>query len=87
MIVAFSGHIRLDELNLFKPNGISRYFRLYQSIHGLRVADCFTLIVFLLSCWAVGVLWLFLAMPWVDLRSVIVVFPGHTHFLKNKKHY
>ena len=27
----------------------------------------------------VSVLWLFLTVPWVDLRCVIVVFPDHTH--------
>ena len=28
---------------------------------------------------AVDVLWLFLAVPWVGLQYVIVVFPDHTH--------
>ena len=28
-----------------------------------------------------NVLWLFLTVPWVGLQFVIVVFPGHTHFL------
>ena len=28
----------------------------------------------------VGVLWLFLALPWVGLQCVFVVFPDHTHF-------
>ena len=28
---------------------------------------------------AVGVLWLFLAVPWVGLRCVILVFPEHTY--------
>ena len=27
------------------------------------------------------VLWLFLAVPWVCLRFVIMVFPNHTHLL------
>ena len=27
------------------------------------------------------VVWLFLAVPWVCLQSVIVVFPDHTHLL------
>ena len=27
------------------------------------------------------VVWLFLAVPWVCLQYVIVVFPDHTHFL------
>ena len=30
---------------------------------------------------AFNVLWLFLAVPWVGLRCVIVVFPDHTHLL------
>ena len=30
---------------------------------------------------AVGVLWLFLAVPWVALQCVIVVFSDHTHLL------
>ena len=35
-----------------------------------------------LSSWClVMVVWLFLALPWVYLRFVIVVFPGHTHLL------
>ena len=29
----------------------------------------------------INVLWLFLAMPWVGLQCVIVVFPDHTHLL------
>ena len=29
----------------------------------------------------VGVLWLFLMVPWVGLQCMIVVFPDHTHFL------
>ena len=35
-----------------------------------------------LSSWClVMVVWLFLAMPWVCLRFVIVVFPDHTNLL------
>ena len=35
-----------------------------------------------LSSWClVMVLWLFLAVPWVCLQFVIVVFPDHTHLL------
>ena len=34
-----------------------------------------------LSSWCVViVVWLFLAVPWVCLRFVIVVFPDHTHY-------
>ena len=32
------------------------------------------------SCCLVIVVWLFLAVPWVCLRFVIVIFPDHTHF-------
>ena len=38
---------------------------------------CFALIVLCLV--SVNVLWLFLTVPWVGLRCVIVVFPEHTH--------
>ena len=35
-----------------------------------------------LSPWClVIVVWLFLAVPWVTLQFVIVVFPDHTHLL------
>ena len=35
-----------------------------------------------LSSWClVIVVWLFLAVPWVSLQFVIVVFPDHTHLL------
>ena len=35
-----------------------------------------------LSSWCLMiVLWLFLAVPWVSLQSVVVVFPDHTHLL------
>ena len=35
-----------------------------------------------LSSWClVIVVWLFLAVPWVCLQAVIVVFPDHTHLL------
>ena len=35
-----------------------------------------------LSSWClVIVVWLFLALPWVCLQFVIVVFPDHTHLL------
>ena len=35
-----------------------------------------------LSSWClVNVVWLFLAVPWVCLQFVIVVFPDHTHLL------
>ena len=38
-----------------------------------------------LSAWClVVVVWLFLAVPWVSLQFVIVVFPDHTHLLFQK---
>ena len=30
-----------------------------------------------------SILWHFLAVRWVSLQLLIVVFPGHTHFLKS----
>ena len=37
-----------------------------------------------LSFWClVMIVWLFLGVPWVCLRFVIVVFPDHTHLLFN----
>ena len=42
----------------------------------------------LLSCRCIVtsyVLWLFLAVPWVGLQYVIVVFPDHTHLLFQKR--
>ena len=37
-----------------------------------------------LTSWClVIVVWLFLAVPWVCLQFVIVVFPDHTHFFNN----
>ena len=49
------------------------------------------LVVLLLLSWgclvAVYALWLFLAVPWVGLQCVIVVFPDHTHFEENWANY
>ena len=39
------------------------------------------LVALLLLSIAVGVLWLFLAVPWVGLHFVIVVCPDHTRLL------
>ena len=36
-----------------------------------------------LCIFTINDLWLFLAVPWVDLQYVIVVFPDHTHLLFN----
>ena len=39
-----------------------------------------------LSSWCLLiVMWLFLAVPWVCLQFVIVVFPDHTHLLVLKE--
>ena len=46
-------------------------------LDGEERAGCFVN----LSSWClVMVEWLFLAVPWVCLRFVIVVFPDHTHY-------
>ena len=48
---------------------------------------CFALTVFLVSCDSLSVMWLFLAVPWVCLRCVIVAFPDHIHlFFFNMKY-
>ena len=57
----------------------------------LYVQSCFAIILMgkrelvallSLSSWCLIIdVWLFLAMPWVCLRFVIVVFPDHTHYL------
>ena len=39
------------------------------------------------SCCFLMVVWLFLAVPWVCLLFVIVVFPDHTHLLYQAKVY
>ena len=36
------------------------------------------------SCLVI-VVWLFLAVPWVCLQFVIMVFPDHTHFFQQHK--
>ena len=53
---------------------------LLQSVGRGRIADCVTLIVFLLALFLVyGALCLFLTVSWVGLQFVIVAFPGHTY--------
>ena len=47
-------------------------------------AGCFTLIVFLISCWGL-VLWLFLTVSWVDLQYVSGVCPDLTHYFETDK--
>ena len=44
-------------------------------------AGCFTFIVILLWCGCMPVLFLFLEVTWVCLRSAIAVLPGHTLLL------
>ena len=46
-------------------------------------AGCFAFVVFWVSC-CCGVLWLFLAVPWMGLQFVIMVFSDHTHLLLHK---
>ena len=61
---------------------ISVILVLQLSSFGIR-AGCFPPTVFLVSCnsQCSVALPVFLAVPWVGLRSVIVVFPDHIHFL------
>ena len=49
-----------------------------------RKLAAFALIGLMMSCdcYIYSVLWRFLAMLWVGLQCVIIVFPDHTHFLK-----
>ena len=53
-------------------------------LNGEERAGCFAKFVFLVS---LDCEWLFLAVSWVCLHFVIVVFPDHTHllFLKRKQ--
>ena len=51
-----------------------------ESIILMRKRECVALLS--LSSWClVIVLWLFLAVPWICLQFVIVVFSDHTHLL------
>ena len=60
---------------------------LLQSSGQGRIADCFTLIVFLLALFLVfGALCLFLTVSWVGLQCVIVAFPGHTYLFLGTLH-
>ena len=45
-------------------------------------AGCFAIIVYKCSV-TINVLWLFLAVSWVGLQYVIVVFPDYTHLFLN----
>ena len=54
----------------------------FNHLDGEERAGCFNFNFILMSCdMTVGVLWLFLMVPWVGLQCVIVVFPGHTRLL------
>ena len=73
----------LDQKFYLTLAGKSRFW--YQIAPG-AFGPCFMSILVLqpssLSLWCtVMVVWLFLAVPWVCLRFVIVVFSGHTHIL------
>ena len=60
---------------------------LLQSSGRGRIADCFTLSVFLLALFLVfGALCLFLTVSWVGLQCVIVAFPGHTYLFLGTLH-
>ena len=49
-----------------------------------RKRELVALLLLSYGCLAtVNVMWLFLTVPWVGLQCVIVIFPGHTHSLKN----
>ena len=50
-------------------------------LDGEERAGCFAWFFFLVfrGC-CVALVWLFLAMPWVCLQFVIMVFPGHTNY-------
>ena len=56
---------------------------------GVLIVVCFVvryfmaILVLQLSC-LVMVEWFFLVVPWVCLRFVIVVFPDHTHYFRDK---
>ena len=48
-----------------------------------RKRELIALLLLSFGCLAtVNVLWLFLAVPWVSLQYVIVIFPNITHFFK-----
>ena len=68
---------------------VVRYFMSFlfcNHLDGEERAGCFALLS--LSSWClVVVVWLFLAVPWVCLQFVIVIFPDHTHLLFSLKHY
>ena len=45
-------------------------------------AGCLAFIVLWMCCYYIF-LWLFLTVPWVGLRFVIMVFPDHSHLLSD----
>ena len=49
-------------------------------LKGMRKLVAFLLLSYICIV-AINVLWLFLAVPWLDLQCVILVFPDHTHLL------
>ena len=52
------------------------------SSFAMRKTEVVALLLLSFGCIvAVNVLWLFLVVPWVGLRCVIVVFPDYTHLL------
>ena len=54
----------------------------FMSILVTRKRELFALLLLSFGCHDTkNVLWLFLRVPWVGLRFVIVVFPNHPHLL------
>ena len=62
--------------------GLVFELRLFKDMHYAPISPKRVQAFLLLSCGCVvtmGVLWLFITVPWVGLQCVIVVFPDHTH--------
>ena len=59
---------------------VERFFYVHSSLAIILIGKRELVALLSLSSWClVMVVWLFLAVPWVCLRFVIVVFPDHTH--------
>ena len=56
------------------------HFWFHNHLGGELMAGCLLLLSY--RCFdTISVMWLFLAVPWVGLQYVIMVFPDRTHFL------
>ena len=63
-------------LNVWKLHNISKGYK------NKKIVGCFATLLLSYSCIVtINVPWLFLAVLWVGLQCVIVVFPDHTHLL------